>query len=326
MTDEFGTFAATPLAEAEDILAKLECVHPTGSIKDRIVRFILQSARRKGSLRPGMRLVEATSGNTGIALAYYGREFGHPVTIVMPEHMTEERKALIRGLGAELVLVSEAGSFAEAVEVRDRLAQSSDVFCLDQFANPLNPECHAQTTGREILEALGERPVDVFVAGVGTGGTLIGVGQALRKRWPNVRIVAVEPAEAAVMSGGPNGPHRIFGIGDGFIPPLVQGPNGGLHPMIDAVEVVADAEAIEGAHALRERHRLCCGISSGANWIAAKRWRSGRPTVVTVFADGHSKYASHGLSVCPGGRCPFHERCPEPIPAGQGIPLLQPPI
>lgn len=308
----------TPLIEMDGIFAKLECVHPAGSIKDRIAQYILESAERDGTLRKGMRIVEATSGNTGIAVAYYGAQMGYPVTIVMPEHMTEERKSLIRGLGAELILVSKEGSFAEAVEVRDRIAEDPSVFCVDQFANPLNVECHERTTGVEILAGLNGRRVDAFVAGVGTGGTLMGVGRALRKAHPEVEVVAVEPAEAAVMTGGPNEPHQIFGIGDGFIPPIVQGEGGGLHSMISDVIVISSAGAKQAAAELRDRFNLCVGISSGANFLAAKRLRERHERVVTVFSDGYSKYASHGLRRCEDGTCPFEALCPEPIPARTG--------
>lgn len=308
----------TPLIDLDGVLAKLECVHPTGSIKDRIARYILERSLANGTLRPGMRIVEATSGNTGIAVAYHGARLGFPVTIVMPEHMTEERKTLIRKMGAELILVSKEGSFAEAVEVRDRIAEDPEVFCVDQFANPLNTECHEQITGAEILAQLEGRAVAVLVAGVGTGGTLIGVGHALKQRFPEMRVAAVEPAEAAVMSGGPNGPHEIFGIGDGFIPPITQGCDGGLHPLIDVVEVVSSADAIQASHELRERYRLCVGISSGANFRAARRLQAKYGTAVTVFADGYSKYGTHGLRRCAGGECPFEALCPEPIPARNG--------
>lgn len=313
------TVGDSPLIESDGVFAKLECVNPTGSIKDRIVRYILDESIRLGLLRPGQPIVEATSGNTGIALAYAARERGHPASIVMPEHMTEERKKLIRGLGAELVLVSQEGSFAEAVEVRDRIARETGAFNFDQFANPLNAECHERTTGRELLEAMKGRRIDAFVAGVGTGGTLMGVGAAVKAVFPDAAIVAVEPTEAAVMSGGSNGPHRIFGIGDGFIPPIVSGPNGGVHPMIDAVETISSDAAIEAAHELRREFRLCVGISSGANWRVARRLREKYSAVATILPDGFSKYTSHGLIACADTGCPFEGRCPEPIPVRKGI-------
>lgn len=303
----------TPLVEIDGVFAKLECVNPTGSIKDRIVRTILDTSERNGSLRPGMRIVEATSGNTGIALAHYGRQKGYAVTIVMPEDMTEERKDLIRQAGAELVLCSKEGSFAEAVEIRDRLAEDPNVFCPDQFSNPLNIDCHDQTTGAEVLEQLPpNRSVGAFVAGVGTGGSLIGVARALRRRFPDVLIVAVEPEESAVLSGGEAGRHRIFGIGDGFVPSLVREDGGEeLDPLIGAVERISSATALAAAAELRVRHGLCVGISSGANYVASLRMRERYDTVVTLFADGYEKYASHGLCPATDPQCPFSSLCAE---------------
>lgn len=298
------------MIEIEGVYVKLECVNPCGSVKDRIAAYILTKARESGKLRPGQPIVEATSGNTGIALAFYGRLLGHPVTIVMPEHMTDERKDLIRGFGAELVLCSKEGSFAEAAEIRDRIARETGAYSSDQFANPLNTECHRETTGREIVSQMGEafeRPV-AFVAGVGTGGTLVGVGEALRKAWGEVKVVAVEPLEAAVMTGGENGPHGIFGIGDGFVPEIATDGRGGLHPIIDSVEVVSTEEATEEAKRLAAAHSLCIGVSSGANFLAARRLKGSCPTVVTVFADGHQKYHTVGLAASEGG-CPYQEVC-----------------
>lgn len=298
---------ATPTLEVEGILAKLECVNRTGSIKDRIAWAILSESKRKGLLRPGQPVVEATSGNTGIAMAYFGAKLGHPVTIVMPENMTEERKARIRGFGAELILCSVEGSFAEAAEIRDRLAKDRGWFNPDQFSNPLNPECHRATTGQELIGQA--EKIDAFVAGVGTGGTLIGVGQALRDRWSDVGVFAVEPAESAVMTGGAAGPHAIYGIGDGFIPAIASDGAGGLHPMITGVEVITSDEAIEAANWLRTEHGLCVGISSGANYLAAKRLQSRYGTVATVFSDGYMKYQGHGLCAAEPGRCKHEKKC-----------------
>ncbi|HRF58665.1 MAG TPA: PLP-dependent cysteine synthase family protein [Fimbriimonadaceae bacterium] len=299
----------TPLVEVDGIVVKLECLNPLGSVKDRIAAYILQEATRRGDLRPGQPIVEATSGNTGIAFSYYASRAGHPVTIVMPEHMTEERKDLIRTIGARLELCSQEGSFAEAAAIRDRIAANTGAFNPDQFSNALNTECHRLTTGAEIVEQAESVPEEaVFVAGVGTGGTLIGVGDALRAAWPHVELVAVEPAEAAVMTSGPNGPHGIFGIGDGFIPALAGDGEGGLHPGIDAVEVVSTAEAMDAARELARDYGLCVGVSSGANFVVARRRRAPGKTVVTVFADGHHKYRSAGLAENSEG-CPFQETC-----------------
>lgn len=300
----------TPLVEVDGIFAKLECVNPLGSIKDRVAAYIIQSAHRTGELAPGQTIVEATSGNTGIALAYYGREFGHPVVIVMPDHMNEERKKLLHRLGAEVILCSKEGSFAEAAEIRDRYAEEHEAFNPDQFSSLLNTECHRLTTGNEIVCQVGGLPLNpVFVAGVGTGGTLLGVGAALKQAWGKVSIVAVEPAEAAVMTGGRSGPHGIAGIGDGFIPDLAGDGQGGLHPMIDSVEVVTTVEAKDAAVYLRDRHGLCVGMSSGANYVAAARMKDRFATIFTVFPDGHQKYESDGLCTPPAKSCPFSSIC-----------------
>jgi len=298
----------TPLVKVEGVFAKLECTNSCGSIKDRIAKYILEQSRERGLLAPGQRIVEATSGNTGIAFAHFARQLGHPVTIVMPQNMTQERKDAIEALGADLILCSSEGSFAEAARIRDELAAEHGWFNPDQFSNPLNVECHERTTGREILEQLRVRrigPVGAFVAGVGTGGTLIGVGRCLRAAFPEVHLVAVEPTESAVMSGGAPGAHAISGIGDGFIPDIASDGAGGLNPLIDEVLCVSTREAQDAARRLSEQHGFCVGVSSGANFLAAQRLAERYDTVVTVFADGYSKYRSVGLSHCEPGRCAF---------------------
>lgn len=298
----------TPLVDVDGVLAKLECTNPCGSIKDRIASFIIDESERRGDLRRGMRIVEATSGNTGIAFAWFGRQRGYQVTIVMPENMTEERKRILRELGADLVLCSAQGSFAEAATIRDRLAREHGWFNPDQFSNELNSLCHERTTGEEIVRQVRERGldrVDAFVAGVGTGGTLVGVGRRLRREFPGIRIVAVEPSESAVMSGGPAGAHGIGGIGDGFIPALAGNGQGGLHPIIDQVEAVSSDEALRTSQLLAEQGRFCVGVSSGANLAVARRLQAQLGTVVTVFPDGFGKYQSLGLRHCAVGDCPF---------------------
>lgn len=301
----------TPLVEVEGVLAKLECTNPCGSIKDRVALYILEQSERRGLLRPGQRIVEATSGNTGIAFSYYARQRGYPITIVMPEDMTRERKEIITRLGAELILCSAEGSFAEAARIRDGLAAEHGWFNPDQFSNPLNVECHERTTGEEIVEqvaARGLERVDAIVAGVGTGGTLIGIGRRLREAFPGVRVVAVEPTESAVMSGGAPGHHGIAGIGDGFVPAIAAGETGGLHELIDEVVRVDTADAIERARELADCHFCCVGVSSGANHLAARSLLERFEHVVTVFPDGYAKYASVGLRHCRPGACTFeHE-------------------
>lgn len=303
----------SPLVEVEGVLAKIEMVHPCGSIKDRIALYILRKSERLGLLKPGMRIVEATSGNTGIAMAYYGRKLGYSVTIVMPEHMTEERKQIIRSFGADLVLVSRAGSFAEAATVRNRMAEEdTNVFNPDQFSNPLNVECHRETTGQELIAQAGKQ-IDAFVAGVGTGGTLIGIGEALRTVNPKTHVAAVEPLEAAVMTGGENSSHSIFGIGDGFIPPIAGDGCGGVHESVNEVIVVSSEEALDAAKYLGSVHGLSVGISSGANFVAAKRLQVSYPTVATVFADGSRKYLSFGLQLCQQESCTFRSWCAQSV-------------
>lgn len=301
----------TPLIEVEGVFAKLECMNPCGSVKDRIASYILTEAKRRGELKAGQAIVEATSGNTGISLAYFARMMGHPITIVMPEHMTNERKEIIRKLGAELILCSEEGSFAEAAAIRDRIAEETGAYNPDQFSNSLNVECHRLTTGQEILSQL-PKPVATpiaFVAGVGTGGTLIGVGEALKQAVDEVFVVAVEPKEAAVMSGNTSGTHGIFGIGDGFIPEIAAGDGERINPLISSVETVSTADAMSAAESLSKVHSFCVGVSSGANFLVAQRMRERFATVVTVFPDGHQKYLSFGLSAPVHATCPYFSHC-----------------
>ena len=295
----------TPLVKVDGVYAKLECVNPTGSIKDRMVKFILDESERRGLLRKGMIIVEATSGNTGISLSYFGRLKGYDVRIIMPENMTEERKDLIRGFGAELVLCSAEGGFLEAVRLRDKMVKDERCFTTDQFSNDLNTQCHYQTTGQEMVKQLASASVaaDAFVAGVGTGGTLMGVAKALREINPELYVVAVEPAESPVMSGGEPGSHSIGGIGDGFVPDLVK-EKGDLSPIIGEIIEVTSGDAIEGSMKLARDFGFCVGVSSGANFVAAKRLFKRFGTVATVFPDSFARYESLGLGS--SGRCAFH--------------------
>jgi cysteine synthase A len=187
------------------------------------------------------------------------------------------------------------------------MAAKPGYFNPDQFSNDLNVECHYRTTGRELVDQV-PGPIVAYVAGVGTGGSLIGAGKAIRERYPKARIVAVEPDESAVMSGGEAAPHRIFGIGDGFIPPIAQNAEGGVHDLIDAVERVSSEEALDTASMLRARYGFCIGISSGANYAASLRYR-GQGAVATLFADGYIKYRSHGLREAIEPECPHAAFC-----------------
>lgn len=300
----------TPLIPVDDVFAKLECMNPTGSIKDRIAKYIIDESEKRGMLKPGMTIVEATSGNTGIAYSFYGQKKGYKVIIIMPENMSEERKNIMKGFGAELILCKE-GDFAEAARIRDEMARDPKYFNPDQFSNPLNTECHYKTTGREILEQmkLHGRQIDAFVAGVGTGGTLMGVGKALREVNPAVHLAAVEPSESAVMSGKPAGIHSIQGIGDGFIPALVLGPDSKLHDCIDEVICISSKDARDAAKYLEREKGICVGISSGANYLAAKMLAKKYKTVATVFADGYSRYVSFGLKKSEKTACGSETRC-----------------
>ena len=296
----------TPLVRVDGVYAKLECVNPTGSIKDRMVKFILDESEKRGLLKKGMVIVEATSGNTGIALAYFGKQKGYAVKIIMPDNMTEERKELIRGFGAELILSPAKEGFLQALWIRDNMVREGNCFTTDQFSNDLNTECHYQTTGQELVKQLEAESASphAFVAGVGTGGTLMGIAKALREVNPKIFVSAVEPAESAVMSGGEPGPHEIGGIGDGFVPALVKDPEGTLSPFIQEVMQITSEEAIAESKRLAKDFGFCVGVSSGANFLAAERLKTRFENVVTVFPDGFTRYESLGLG--PSGRCDFH--------------------
>jgi cysteine synthase A len=312
----FERIGRTPLVEIESVFVKLECANPGGSVKDRIARFMLEAAMARGELARGDTVVEATSGNTGIALALAARELGCRAIIFMPEHMSVERARMIEHLGAEVRLTSREASFAGAVAERDAYRGRPRHFVPDQFGNPDNTRCHRETTGREIVASLRERgvaAVDAFVAGIGTGGTLMGVAEALRAVMPRVRVVAVEPEESKVMLGGPAGEHGIMGIGDGFIPDLVD------MSAVDEVIAVDTAEAHAQAVRLRRQHGCCVGRSAGANFAAALRLVARGETVVTVAPDCSDRYVSVGLEPpsSPDVRCPMQAAC-----AARGAVLL----
>jgi cysteine synthase A len=279
------------------LYAKYEQVNMTGSIKDRMALYILRQAYERGEIRPGDMIVEATSGNTGISFAALGAALGHPVTIFMPDWMSPERKLLIASFGATIVPVSKAdGGFLGAIARAEELAASTpQVFLPSQFANSANVDAHFTTTGPEIwwqLRLNGRTP-DAFVAGVGTGGTVMGVGRFLRARKPDIRVHPLEPSESPTLRTGRKvGSHRIQGISDEFIPAVVKLDE--LDPVVDA----SDGDAIRMAQKLA-RVGLAVGISSGANLIGALRVQNelgADATVVTVFSDSNKKYLSTGLT------------------------------
>jgi len=279
------------------VYAKAEHINMTGSIKDRMALHILQQGYTKGVLHPGARIVEATSGNTGISISAIGRALGHPVTIFMPDWMSSERINLIRALGTDIHLVSEEqGGFLGSIDRAEELATGTPhTFLPRQFSNQDNIEAHAQTTGPEIWWQLRFRNLfpDAFVAGVGTGGTIMGVGRFLKEHRPTVRLYPVEPANSPTLSTGHKvGKHRIQGISDEFIPPIID------FACLDEVVCVDDGDAIIMAQKLASQIGIAVGISSGANFLAALKVLNdmgGEGTVVTVFPDDNKKYLSTDL-------------------------------
>jgi cysteine synthase A len=279
------------------IYAKAEHLNLTGSIKDRMALFILRAACEEGRIKPGDCIAEATSGNTGIALAAIGRALGHKVTIFMPDWMSRERVLLIRSMGAEIVPVSrEQGGFLGSIRMSKELARcQTDVFLPRQFANEANVEAHRQTTGAEIVAQLRslDRTADAFVAGVGTGGTVMGVGRCLRAMNPRVRVHPLEPTQSPTLSTGCCvGQHRIQGVSDEFIPAIVKLDE------LDEVISVDDGDAILMAQKLAAQLGLGVGISSGANFLGALKVQDelgGEAVVATVFADDNKKYLSTAL-------------------------------
>lgn len=282
----------TPLIQlkGERIYAKAEFLNPGGSIKDRVALAMLEGAERDGRLKPGCVIVEPTSGNTGIGITLVGRLKGYRVCIVMPENMSAERKKLIKALGGELILTPAEQSIMGAVnKVKEIQASDPNVFVPQQFENPDNPRVHYEETARELWRQMGGN-IDCFVAGVGSGGTLQGVGKFLKEHKPGVRIVAVEPKNVSALLGHEPGLHQIQGIGDGFIPPILD------VSMVDDVVEVSDEDAIETTRALGRNYGLLVGISSGANvWAARVMAEKISGNIATVLPDRAERYFSTSL-------------------------------
>ncbi|MDH7602540.1 MAG: cysteine synthase A [Armatimonadota bacterium] len=274
------------------VYAKAEFLNPAGSIKDRVAKHIIEQAEKTGDLKPGYTIIEATSGNTGIAVSFVGRLKGYRVVICMPSDMSEERKKIIRALGAELVETpAEEGIAGACVRAEEIKAQIPNSFLVGQFVNPLNPEAHYLTTAPELWEQM-DGQIDAFVAGVGSGGTLTGVGRYLKERLPNVVIAAVEPANSAALLGHEPGFHQIQGIGDGFVPPVLD------VELIDEIITVSDEDAIRTTRELAAVEGCLVGTSSGANvWSALKLAEKLGPghKVVTVLPDRAERYFSTSL-------------------------------
>jgi cysteine synthase len=273
-----------------ELFAKLEALNPGGSVKDRIGVSMIQAAEEAGQIEPGRTtIVEATSGNTGIALAFVCAAKGYDLVLTMPQGMSREREGLLRLYGARVEITESLGGMNEAVDAARAMASDGDVFLPDQFSNPANPEIHRRATGPEIWAATDGR-VDVFVAGVGTGGTITGVGEFLKERNPQCRIIAVEPSASPVLSGGKPGPHKIQGIGAGFVPEVLN------REVIDEIIPVDDEAAIETARSLSRHEGVLAGISCGAAvWAAlevARRPDMQGARIVTILPDSGERYVS----------------------------------
>lgn len=273
-----------------NVYAKAEFLNPGGSIKDRVAKYIIEEAEKDQKLKPGMTIIEATSGNTGIGLTLVGVQKGYQVICVMPENMSDERKKIIQAFGGEIITTPAEESLTGSINRMREITQQEPekYFVADQFVNPKNPETHYKNLGPEIWQdSKGE--IDIFVAGVGSGGTLQGMGQFLKEKNPDIKIVAVEPKNSAALLGKEPGLHKIQGIGDGFIPGVLD------VNLVDYVLTVSDEEAIKTTRQLSLQEGLLVGTSSGANVFAALHLDNGRNRVVTVLPDRAERYFSTAL-------------------------------
>lgn len=294
LTDLVGNTPLLRLKKVEgqvaDIVVKLEYFNPGGSVKDRIALAMIEDAEAKGLLKPGSTIIEPTSGNTGVGLAWVGTTRGYKVILTMPDTMSSERRSLLKAFGAQLELTPGVKGMKGAIERAEQLKNEiGDAVILGQFTNPANPEMHYRTTGEEIWRDT-EGSVDIFVAGAGTGGTVSGVGKALKKHNKQVKIVAVEPASSPVLSGGEAGKHQIQGIGAGFVPATFDKAS------VDEIITIADRQAFESARYLAQKEGLLVGISSGAAYCAAlqlamQQENKGK-TIVALLPDTGERYLS----------------------------------
>ena len=273
-----------------EVYAKLEMFNPGGSVKDRIGVAMIEAAEAEGRIEPGRTtIVEATSGNTGIALAFVCAAKGYDLILTLPQGMSRERDALLRLYGAQVHVTESLGGMNEAVAAAQALARDGDVWLPDQFANPANPEAHRRTTGPELWEAL-DGKIDYLVAGVGTGGTITGAGGFLKERNKDLKVVAVEPASSPVLSGGRPGPHKIQGIGAGFVPPVLD------RSLVDEIVPVDDEDALEAARLLARREGVLAGISCGAAAHVAleiaQRPEARGKRIAVVLPDSGERYVS----------------------------------
>ncbi len=294
------TIGQTPLVRinkltegtSAEILAKVEFFNPGASVKDRIALNMIEDAEQRGILKKGMTIIEPTSGNTGIGLAMVAAVKGYQVVFVMPETMSIERRKILKQFGAKIILTPGNQRMAGAVAEAERLAQQNGYFMPGQFQNPANPEIHRKTTAREIIADLGDRTPDYFVAGVGSGGTITGVGEILKQVYPDIQIIAVEPAGSPVLSGGKAGAHKIQGIGAGFIPEILN------RDIINEIIRVEDESAILTARRLATEEGILVGISAGASLFAAlqiARRNRHDCLIIVVFPDTGERYLSTEL-------------------------------
>lgn len=273
-----------------NVFAKAEFLNPGGSIKDRVAKYIIDSAEKDGTLKPGIIIIEATSGNTGIGLSLIGVQKGYRVLCVMPENMSVERKKIIQAFGGEIISTPAEESLSGSIEKLQELtrAEPEKYFIVNQFVNPRNPEIHYLETGPEIWQDMNGE-IDIIVAGVGSGGSLQGIGTFVKEKNPRVKIVAVEPKTSAALLGREPGLHQIQGIGDGFIPAVLD------VNLVDMVFTVSDEEAIEMTRKLSLEEGLLVGTSSGANVFVALHMDNGRNRVVTILPDRAERYFSTAL-------------------------------
>jgi cysteine synthase A len=273
-----------------EVYLKLEYFNPGSSVKDRIALAMIEAAEEQGIIKPGDTIVEPTSGNTGIGLAMIAAAKGYKAVLVMPETMSIERRNLLRAYGAELVLTPGPGGMKDAIAKAEELVKEKGYFLPQQFQNPANPEVHKRTTGKEIAEQMDQ--LDAFVAGIGTGGTITGAGSTLREKFPEIKIYAVEPKDSPVLSGGKPGPHKIQGIGAGFVPAVLD------TKLYDEVLLVTNEEAFEAARRAGSEEGILCGISSGAAVHAAievaKKLGKGKK-VLAIVPDNGERYLSTPL-------------------------------
>jgi cysteine synthase A len=292
--DRIGNTPLVKISSPEvgaSLWGKLESANPGGSVKDRIAKAMIDQAEKDGLIKPGDVIVEPTSGNTGIGLSLVGSIKGYKVILTMPDTMSQERRRLLGAFGAELVLTPGSQGMRGAIERAEALAEEYKAFMPQQFCNPANPLIHLQTTGPEILKDL-DNKVDALVAGVGTGGTITGVGQTVKKQNPEALIVAVEPSDSSVLSGGEPGPHKIQGIGAGFVPDVLD------QEIFSEIITVTNDEAMETARELARDEGVFVGISAGANVFAARKVAAKMnpgQNVVTILCDTGERYLSTNI-------------------------------